>query len=69
MSALSHAAALGEMVPEYVRLRALHPLVPARRVVEYIKRSDGTHFEQFICRIRYQRGNGSLLLLLLRRGW
>lgn len=50
MSALAIAIAVGEMAPEYARLRATHPLVPARRVVEYIKYPDGTKFDQFICR-------------------
>lgn len=49
MSGLQRLAALGQMVPQYVNLRAQHPLVPARRVVEYIKHDDGVPFEQFIC--------------------
>jgi hypothetical protein len=49
-TSLAYAVALGEMVPEYVRLRAMHPLVPARRIVEFIKHPYGTNFEQFICR-------------------
>lgn len=49
MSAMAQAVAIGEMVPEYVYLRAAHPLVPARYVVEYIKAVPGVNFDQFIC--------------------
>lgn len=49
MSTLARLQQLGEMVPQYVRLRALHPLVPARQVVAYLKHDEGSKFEEFIC--------------------
>ena len=49
MSAMAKAIAIGEIAPEYVQLRAAHPLIPALHIVEYIKTVPGVSFEQFIC--------------------
>jgi hypothetical protein len=48
-SGLAHALALAELIPSYVDLRTSHPLIPAHRIVEYIKHGEGESFDQFCC--------------------
>ena len=50
ISSLTQLVSLAEIAPAYRHLRVLHPTVPARRVVEFLKYGEGGTLEQFICR-------------------
>ena len=49
MSGLQHTLALAEVIPAYVKLRAEHPRIPARKILAYIKDGGGESFAEFTC--------------------
>lgn len=46
---MSTALSLAPILPEYNRLRELHPRTPALLVFRYLRDDEGLTFDQFVC--------------------